>query len=407
MKKKLFFLLTIILSLNSYSQVSFEKGYYIDNNDQKISCLIKNLDWKNNPTKFEFKLSENSETQKADIKSIKEFAITNATKFIRSTVKIDRSSGNVNNLNADKNPVFSEEQLFLKVLVEGKANLYEYTDSDLKRYFYNKTDAPIEQLIYKSYMISDLDVGKNTKFRQQLWMDLNCPNFKLSDVEKVEYKKNDLVQYFTKYSSCLTNESVEYTPKQKKDLFNLTIRSRLYNSSLAIKNSMYNLRNTDFGKKTRIGFGVEAEYILPFNKNKWSIAIEPSYQSFKSEKTTNVKDVSGGIQNVSIDYSSIEVPLTIRHYFFLNKNAKLFVNASYVIDFALKSSVEFTRNDDSNFNTLEIKSRNNPAIGIGFKQNDRYSIELRYQTSSEILANYVFWSSNYKTVAIIFGYSFF
>ena len=407
MKKKLFFLLTIILSLNSYSQVSFEKGYYIDNNDQKISCLIKNLDWKNNPTKFEFKLSENSETQKADIKSIKEFAITNATKFIRSTVKIDRSSGNVNNLNADKNPVFSEEQLFLKVLVEGKANLYEYTDSDLKRYFYNKTDAPIEQLIYKSYMISDLDVGKNTKFRQQLWMDLNCPNFKLSDVEKVEYKKNDLVQYFTKYSSCLTNESVEYTPKQKKDLFNLTIRSRLYNSSLAIKNSMYNLRNTDFGKKTRIGFGVEAEYILPFNKNKWSIAIEPSYQSFKSEKTTNVKDVSGGIQNVSTDYSSIEVPLTIRHYFFLNKNAKLFVNASYVIDFALKSSVEFTRNDDSNFNTLEIKSRNNPAIGIGFKQNDRYSIELRYQTSSEILANYVFWSSNYKTVAIIFGYSFF
>lgn len=407
MKKKLFFLLTIILSLNSYSQVSFEKGYYIDNNDQKISCLIKNLDWKNNPTKFEFKLSENSETQKADIKSIKEFAITNATKFIRSTVKIDRSSGNVNNLNADKNPVFSEEQLFLKVLVEGKANLYEYTDSNLKRYFYNKTDAPIEQLIYKSYMISDLDVGKNTKFRQQLWMDLNCPNFKLSDVEKVEYKKNDLVQYFTKYSSCLTNESVEYTPKQKKDLFNLTIRSRLYNSSLAIKNSMYNLRNTDFGKKTRIGFGVEAEYILPFNKNKWSIAIEPSYQSFKSEKTTNVKDVSGGIQNVSIDYSSIEVPLTIRHYFFLNKNAKLFVNASYVIDFALKSSVEFTRNDDSNFNTLEIKSRNNPAIGIGFKQNDRYSIELRYQTSSEILANYVFWSSNYKTVAIIFGYSFF
>ena len=59
MKKKLFFLLTIILSLNSYSQVSFEKGYHIDNNDQKISCLIKNLDWKNNPTKFEFKLSEN------------------------------------------------------------------------------------------------------------------------------------------------------------------------------------------------------------------------------------------------------------------------------------------------------------------------------------------------------------
>jgi hypothetical protein len=73
MKKQLLFLLTAILSFNCYSQISYEKGYYIDNMNQKTNCLIKNIDWITNPTEFEYKLSENSESKKATIKSIKEF----------------------------------------------------------------------------------------------------------------------------------------------------------------------------------------------------------------------------------------------------------------------------------------------------------------------------------------------
>ena len=407
MKKQLLLLLTTIFSLNCYSQITFEKGYYIGNDNQKINCLIKNVDWKYNPTEFEYKLTENSESQTANIKLIKEFVIDNTLKYVRSNVNIDRSSVSIINLSTDKNPIFKEEVLFLKVLVDGKATLYEYLDSNLKRYFYNKEDSTIEQLVFKSYITPEDNVGKNTKFRQQLWMDLNCPNFKMSDIEKVEYKKNDLVRFFTEYSACYNNELIDFAPKQRRDLFNLTIRPRINNSSLIIHNSSNNSGNIDFGNKIGIGFGLEAEYILPFNKNKWAIAIEPSFQSFKSEKTTNVNNVSGGVQIANVDYSSIEVPLTLRHYFFLNNNSKIFINASYIIDLSSKSSIEFTRNDGSNLNTLDIKSRNNPAIGIGFKQNDKYSVELRYQADREILGNYVFWRSEYKTISVIFGYSFF
>lgn len=126
MKKRILFLLITISTLNSYSQVSFEKGYYIDNTNQKINCLIKNVDWKNNPTEFEYKLAENSEPKKTTIKTIKEFGIDNISKYVRSTVNIDRSSESINNLSNDKNPIFKEEELFLKVLVEGKATLYQY-----------------------------------------------------------------------------------------------------------------------------------------------------------------------------------------------------------------------------------------------------------------------------------------
>lgn len=407
MKKRILFILITILSLNCYSQISFEKGYYIDNTNQKINCLIKNIDWKNNPIKFEYKLSENSESKIATIKTIKEFGIDNISKYIRSTINIDRSSENINNLSNDKNPIFKEEELFLKVLVEGKATLYQYIDSNLKRYFYNKENSNIEQLIFKRYKTTENKIGENNRFKQQLWNDLKCPNFKMSKIENLDYKKSMLTNFFVEYNNCNNQEYVNYEEKQKRDLFNLTIRPRINNSSLTIQNFVSNSRNTDFENKISFGFGVEVEFILPFNKNKWAIAIEPTYQNFKAEKTTNVNNVSGGMLIANVDYSSIEVPIGLRHYFFLNNNSKIFINASYIFDLSSKSSIEFTRNDGSNLNSLEVETRNNLAMGIGYKHNDKYSLEVRFQTNREILGNYSFWSSRYKTLSIIFGYSLF
>lgn len=407
MKKRILFILITILSLNCYSQISFEKGYYIDNTNQKINCLIKNIDWKNNPIKFEYKLSENSESKIATIKTIKEFGIDNISKYIRSTINIDRSSENINNLSNDKNPIFKEEELFLKVLVEGKATLYQYIDSNLKRYFYNKENSNIEQLIFKRYKTTENKIGENNRFKQQLWNDLKCPNFKMSKIENLDYKKSILTNFFVEYNNCNNQEYVNYEEKQKRDLFNLTIRPRINNSSLTIQNFVSNSRNTDFENKISFGFGVEVEVILPFNKNKWAIAIEPTYQNFKAEKTTNVNNVSGGMLIANVDYSSIEVPIGLRHYFFLNNNSKIFINASYIFDLSSKSSIEFTRNDGSNLNSLEVETRNNLAMGIGYKHNDKYSLEVRFQTNREILGNYSFWSSRYKTLSIIFGYSLF
>ncbi|MFL0352263.1 tRNA modification GTPase [Xanthomarina sp. GH4-25] len=407
MKKQLLFLLIMIISFCSYGQISFENGYYINNSNEKISCLIKNIDWNNNPTQFEYKLSENSESQKGTIKSVKEFGINNISKYIRSTVNIDRSSDNINDLSDDKNPIYNKEILFLKVLIEGKSNLYEYADVNLKRYFYNIDNAIIEPLIYKRFNTIDKNIGKNYRFRQQLWVNLKCPNFKLSQIENIDYKKNDLVKYFIEYNECQNATVINYEQKQKIDFFNLTLRPRINNSSLYIVSSTSNPKSFDFDNEIGFGFGIEFEFILPYNKNKWAIAIEPTYQNYKSETISTYDNVSGGDLTANVDYSSIEIPFSIRHYFFLNKNSKIFVNASYILDVSSKTLIELTRVDGSNFNTLEINSRNNFGMGIGFKQSDKYSLEIRYQTSREILGNDQAWSSNYKTLSFIIGYSFF
>lgn len=396
-----------MLSFNCYSQITFEKGYYINNLGQKTDCFIKNNDWKNNPINLEYKDVTTEESKILNIELVQEFGIYNISKYIRKKVKIDMSSRVINDMSYDKNPVFVEKSLFLKVLIEGQANLYLYQEGNMIRYFYSTKNLDINQLVYKVYKISETQTGKNNGFKQQLWSDLQCPSIKINSIEKLEYRKNSLVNFFILYNECINSSFTKYDEKQERDFFNLTIRPRLKNSSLSIDNSSYNSRNTDFGKKSSFGFGVEAEFILPFNKNKWAILIEPTYQNYANKNTREVNNVSGGKLISEVKYNSIEIPISLRHYFFLNENSKIFINTSYIFDSSSKSYINFKRADNSEIESLDIKSHGNLAFGIGYKLRNKYSLEMRFQTGREVLVEYNSWNSSYKTASIILGYSIF
>jgi hypothetical protein len=406
MVTKLLFLFIALFSMSSYSQIVLEKGYFIDNTNQKIECFIKNTDSKRNPTEFEYRLTEESEATKANIKTVKEFGIYNVSKYVAAAVGIDRSSNIIEYMSKDKEPVFVEEQLFLKVLVEGKSNLFEFVDNSITRYFYSKEDGSVEQLIYKKFLTADDQMGINKKFRQQLYADLKCKDFTISRIESLEYEKRDLIRLFLEYSTCSNVDVVNFAPKKKRDLFNLTFRPRFNNSSLKMSTSSKTNFNIDFGSKAGFGFGLEAEFILPFNKNKWAIAFEPTYQNFKSEKTSTSSQVSGGQYTAKLDYTSIDVPVSVRHYFFLNDNSKLFINAAIVLDFSSKSNLEIRRSDDSLLETFKLDANNNYAFGVGYKLYDKFSVEFRYQTR-KALGEYAFYDSSYRTSSIIIGYSIF
>lgn len=408
MKKELLLLLFVtILSFNCYSQITFEKGYYINNAGQKTDCLIKNNDWKNNPINFEYKDLTTEEPKTLNIESVQEFGLYNISKYIRKKVKLDISSRILNDMSFDKNPVFIEKPLFLKVLIQGKANLFLYQEGNMIRYFYSTENVDINQLIYKIYKISETQTAKNNGFKQQLWSDLQCSSIKINSIEKLEYRKNSLVKFFSLYNKCTNSGFINYDGKQERDFFNLTIRPRLNSSSLSIANPTYNSRNIDFGKKSGFGLGIEAEFILPFNKNKWAILIEPTFQNYANKNTREVSNVSGGKLISEVKYNSIEIPISLRHYFFLNDNSKIFINTSYIFDSSSKSYINFKRADNSEIDSLVISSHSNLAFGIGYKLQDKYSLEVRFQTGREVLAQYASWSSSYKTVSIILGYSIF
>jgi hypothetical protein len=114
MKEQLFLALLALFCINSYSQIVFENGYFINESNQKIDCLIKNIDWEYNPGKFEYKLLQDDFVRTAEIQDVNEFGIYGVSKYIKAKVKIDRSGNELDKMDYEKNPIFRRKPYSLK-----------------------------------------------------------------------------------------------------------------------------------------------------------------------------------------------------------------------------------------------------------------------------------------------------
>lgn len=403
--KKVIWITAITAAGLLHAQIKFEKGYFIDNSGKRTDAFIKNLDWKNNPTEFEFKTDESSsEIKKETIKNIQEFGIDNEQRYTRKTVMIDGSSKQLNNLSNERKPEFTEETVFLKYVVEGKADLLYYENGDLEKFFISTNDSDVKQLIYKPYYINASSVAYNEDYKKQILDNLNC-GVDLTDVNNLKYKSSDLVKVFLKYNQCSNSTAINYNQNyEKRDLFNLTVRPGINLSSFEISNSSFvTSESNKFDNKVTFRIGLEAELILPFNKNKWAIFAEPTYQYYKAEKDFVVYQgqASENIRTRSIDYKSIEIPIGIRYYLFLSDKSKLFINAAYNVDFEMNSNIYY------DFQSLKTSSASNFSFGAGYKYNDKFVVEFRTSTKRDLLQNNTIINTGYRTSSLILGYTLF
>lgn len=407
MKKYFLIVVLTLFNIQLFSQIVFEPGYFINETDQKTECLIKDMDWINNPKEFQYRLIENGETQKASIEFIKEFSINSRVKYIRARVKIDRSGSNVNEINNKKNPIFQEEVLFLKVLVEGNSSLYSYFEKSLVRYFYNKESSEITQLIYKPYFETPDIISYNNAFRQQLFIDLSCNTISKDIFEHLRYDDKDLVGIFVKYNECMRSTYVSHYKKANKDWINLKLESGLVLNNWSISNPLSGIKDINFESTLNFKFGTELELIFPFNKKKWSFVLDQAYQRYKTEKPAESITNTIGDLIVKVNYKSIQIPIGLRHYFYFNDKAAIFVNMSYVVNFNLNSEIEFFKIDGTLYQKFDLKSSNNAAFGLGFKYRSRYSVEFNYQTNRDLLRDYILWDSKFLTTSITMSYRLF
>jgi hypothetical protein len=395
----LFALLFLFFIIKSHAQIGFEEGYFINESEEKVQCLIRNRDWKKNPTGFEYKLTKDSKIQTADIQTVKEFGISGFSRYIQATVDIDRSGTLPGKLSTAREPEFHKETVFLKVLVDGETPLYFFTDENVTRYFIKTHDSTIEQLIYKRFM-KDYGVVTNYDFRYQLFNNFSNQGITMNDVQDVNYLKKDLERFFLKMNGSSGHNEFAFENKRKDD-FNLTLRPGINFSRLDIRNAAYKRYATEFDRKTNFRFGIEAEYILPYNKNKWGIILEPTYQCYYETQP------SFDFYTSRIVYESIEIPVGFRYYIFLNDHSKLYLNTSFMFDLDMHSDIRLFFESGKIGETVDIRSGINNASGIGFKFKNRYSMEMRYNTDRHVLATYKAWHTNYKTFSMIFGYTVF
>ncbi|GGZ21772.1 hypothetical protein GCM10007049_13160 [Echinicola pacifica] len=407
MKKCLFLCLFLFCSSLAFCQIVFEKAYYINNQGEKTEGFIKNVDWKNNPSHFEFKASLNDDSETLGLDQAREFGFGQSLRYQRAKVLIDKTVFSVQEESSTKEPVLVEETLFLNILIEGQASLGLYVNGNLRKYFYSHDNGDFEQLIYKKYKNEKGAIATNNKFREQIWLNLRCEALEMDEVDVLSYTHRQLIHVFEKYNECQQVAYTKYTNIQKRELIHLSLRPRFtFNSLINVVQPSFSTSN-EFDPTVSIGLGIEFEYILPFNNNKWSLVVEPTFRNYNQSITFETSQVSGGSVSGRLAYTSIELPFALRHYFFINPESKIFVNGGPVFDFGLNSYLQYLRPDGSEYNYNDLIGNVNLAIGSGYKYKDRYSLELRYFTSRILLGKVVSYESKYHAFSVIFGYTLF
>lgn len=397
-------LLFLLITTIGFAQINFEPGYFITNDGAKTECLIKNLAWQDNPTEFDYKLTADAEPKKATISTVAEINV-NGYKFVRYTVDIDRSSKFTGEMTFVKEPEYKKETLFLKTLVEGKANLYVYEYNNLVKYFYSV--APhntAQQLLYKEYRVGS-SIKENNLYKQQLFNIMRTPNNNVNDFKDVAYKRESLVKLFVNYNGN-SGEVKNLAATQNKGYVNFKITPGVSLATVEVINTARGNQNINHTFKSepvfRIGF--EAEYVMPFNNNKWSIFTDPNVQFYKASEiqTTTVYEIYEVERAWEAKYNFLELPFGVRHYMFLNEKSKFFVDLSYALAFELgDGTIKY-----NNAQPLETSKSSNFALGAGYSYS-RYSAQLKYSFGRGILGDVINWDASYNSLGLILGYRVF
>jgi len=394
------FLFVFLIAAISFGQVKFEKGYFINNDNQRVECFIKNMDWKYNPVEFSYKLKESGTTETGNLTSVKEFGLTNSFKFINADVKIDRSTQAVVGAKNEMDPVYSREKLFLKVLIEGKANLYGYESNKIKRFFYSLSDTAIYPLTYKEVKKGST-ITKNTGFRQQLWDKLRYPKTSMELIKSIDYTAPDLEKYFKIYNESFGGTMTERNTEKKGSYLNLKLTPGINSNSesMTVYGDQGNTSKLSFKGNQSFRIGLEAELSIPFDKYKWGILFEPTYQSYKS-------DAASDGATATLTLNSLEFPIGLRYYIYINDNTRLYFNGFYISGLALNMNstimIPSTTLGDKSYS---VGSTGNAAIGGGLDYK-RFSLETRYYTNKDLFKGSRFESSENGRFSIILGYKF-
>lgn len=415
MKNKVLLTFFIFLSLHSLAQIRYEKGYFIDNDGKKTDCFIRNVDWKDNPKFFDYKLTENGKSETAYTVNIKEFSVENESVFKRFITEWDVSSNTINDISDVRQPIMKKDTLFLRQLVEGKADLYLFEIGDIKRYFFTvDTITNPTQLIYKRYKTTQVlngrsYVAENNTYIAQLQQFIRCKDAPLTSFNNSKYTKNSLISVFDKYNKCNNTSKIKSVilPTAKRKILDISAKFGIYNSSVrTVDASNIGSVTTNFDKQTASRIGLDLEYYLPFNKNKWSVIIEPTYSYFTGEKKKSFNDYLS--LNTKIKYQFLSVSLGIRHQFFINKDNTIFVNAYWVWNKPVNNSavtVDYRSYGYPNTIVYKLNNSNSVALGLGYRYK-RASVEGRYFATREVIKDSNI-SAQFKSLGITFGYRLF
>lgn len=392
--KAIFTTIIIFLSLHLYAQ---EIGYYITNNGETHSCLIKGYFLNDKSKAFAYSTTESPEKFiKFNIKEIKEFGIKNKFKFKRFNVKVEFVDNNIDNLDDTLKTNFKNKTLYLRQVVEGKINLFTYTQRSITIVFISKGEATPEQLYYKVFAVGRKDKTKEygaiehfCRYKNQLNYYANNDEFMYNRTKKLNYNPNDIIRLVTKYNKYKNN--IKWS---EKDLWPrwlyFNIESGLSKSKLYLKDMNYANSNP---YDLSLSFGIECSFKCLKNIN---LIANFTYRDICFDYHFINKNIRYPLYAV---YRGFDLNIGGRYYHKLSKKSKTFVE----LTFQPMHGATY-KTSENVFNHLQDYIRNNPrndrynrdlnghiildnaiGVGIGYIFNDTYYCKVKYNYFNENL----------------------
>lgn len=404
--KKIYLLGYLLIYASSFlAQTEYQKGYFINNDNQRTECFILNEDWYENPFSFTYKLNPNGEELHADIEDITCFEIDSILKYVRREVEVDLSADiGIENYSLQQAPEFETQILFLNVLVEGDLNLYYYKGDNLTRFFIKYMDEKTTQLIFKWHYTVDGGLAKNELYKRQLASYMQCnPQFRFQIMD-VSYVKKSLVKLFESYEKCSGKPNIYYQAKRKGHF----VLNASAGGSLSFLEVITTTGVGNYKQSGIYGFnmGPELEYFFPIKNNKLTLIIKPSIEIDRSGFHVSDRHYA----KYKLNY--LTLPIGLRYYGYMQNNRRLFFNAGVSFSSAISSGIDTYNKNIDNEPTTHAHFLPFTKFTLGFFAGvgygiDKLAFELRYNGINQNLTNLnPSWKVRQNNLSIVAFYSF-
>jgi len=356
-KYKLTLVFSIVMISGMWCQTNFEPGHFVNTKNEVVNCLIKNKRWLQSPAEFVYKLTE------------------------------------------------AHRSVFLKQLVFGQANLYEFREGNDTAFAYTLDDKPMIILLYGESVDSGNKIRKINTFRNQLYKEVICGNSK--KIQKLKYERVSLESYFKEYNNCsaaVGKEVEEETVVENKPKSILSFKvwagAQRYDFAVAAGSQLL-----DYDKTITPKIGIELENIFPYNNNKWAVFLSAAYTSHSSEALLNN---GNGFEIVGSEFelSRLEVSFAGRHYMFLNDKSSFFIEGGTAFDFDLKTNLTGAGFLQTESRTEGSKVNFAIITGVGYSYNQSFYSRINYYLDQNILTFIRVYKNKLSRLSLSIGYKF-
>ena len=373
------------------AQITYVPGKYTTAEGENVVGLVKDREWQDNPSEVSFKETIDAAAQTFTTDDILGFSVDGGARFVRATVPMDRSSVDIRRLSTVKEQVAEPETVFLREVVTGPARLYQYTDGKRDEFFYALDGEPITPLVYTLYTRDGASVRYNERYKQQLTLALTCGDV---DASYVEYDARSLARYVTSYNVCMGAAPPVISEAGSSRNLRLRLRPGLLSSDL----NAVGFGPIGFDRALGYRLGVDVELLLRVNRNKWSLFAEPTFASVELEGSTE----RTARLNTTFTYRAFDLPMGVRHYFFLPGATTVSIDLGYVLAAAPAQQVSVFGRGPLDLDRLS----GNAFASVGGEFRERYGVVLRYNASRELLRTYVSAGAGLTSLSAILSYRF-